>query len=384
MRSRYFAAVAALILAVALAACGSSSSSSSSSSSNSSSGSGSSSASASVNPQAAQAVNQARQAPTPLNIPVLPKAPKKGATIVFVSCTSVECAQGDKGFAAATHIIGWNLKIIKSGFSPEQYQAAWSQAIGLNPTAIASLYLAPNTTIQSQLATAKSKHIPVVMGSSPEGVNPAQGVIGDVAGPAFYVKGGAVMADWVAVDSQGKGDVLFLADPATTSVKSTGQGFAQELARVCPGCKTSSLPVSVNNAGTQIPAQVVSELQKNPNLKYVIAASGQYMLGVPQAIKAAGLSVKTGNAIGLPATLAAVKAGTQTMVYMQELSTLAFRIVDLAARAAQGVSIPSSLAAPEGEGQLFDPTNVGSVNLQTPWDIPNVAQTFTKAWHATG
>src|SRR5439155_20075217 len=126
--------------------------------------------------------------------------------------------------------------------------------------------------------------------------------------------------------------------------------------------------------------QVVSYLQKHPHVKYVLTILSSNALGVGQAIKAAGLSVKVGTSDSQPQNLDAVSKGVEAVAMPNELSSLAWRMTDAAVRLTEGLALPRDLGEPIGARQIFDKSNIASADLKTPWNVPDVAPTFTQAW----
>ena len=67
------------------------------------------------------------------------------------------------------------------------------------------------------------------------------------------------------------------------------QGFEDEIATACPDCTVSVTEVAVTDLGTNLPGNVVSLLQANPDTDFIVYAFGGMLFGVPEAIEAAGL-----------------------------------------------------------------------------------------------
>ncbi len=65
-----------------------------------------------------------------------------------------------------------------------------------------------------------------------------------------------------------------------------------ELTKLCPDCKLSVKEINPADAGTKLPSQIVTELQREPDVNYIVPAWSDGAIGVPQALKSAGLTDK--------------------------------------------------------------------------------------------
>jgi ABC-type sugar transport system substrate-binding protein len=66
-----------------------------------------------------------------------------------------------------------------------------------------------------------------------------------------------------------------------------------EFSEKCPGCKFDLLPVTVDDVGGgKVPAKVAAYVQSHPSVNYVELAFSDLGLGIPQALKAAGVQDK--------------------------------------------------------------------------------------------
>ena len=97
------------------------------------------------------------------------------------------------------------------------------------------------------------------------------------------------MADWIAEETGGSGDVLFVGLPTFPVLSTLQEGFEAEIAEACPDCNLSTLEVDVTALGGDLPGQIVSELQANPDITHVAYAFGGMLFGVDEALEAAGL-----------------------------------------------------------------------------------------------
>src|SRR5919198_169492 len=173
---RLVALLTVLAVAVVAAGCGSSSKSSTSSGS----GSGSGSSSEAAFPEAAQATAKMQQRPTSIGLtePVGKKIPT-GKTIDFIQCGVPACKVEGDILAEATKLLGWNMKRINAGATPETIKAAYQQAINDKPDAVLGSGF-PKVIDAAELAQLKKMNIPVVQAFVED--QPGDGLTAVIAG----------------------------------------------------------------------------------------------------------------------------------------------------------------------------------------------------------
>lgn len=292
------AAAAALVLA----ACGSSSSSSSTPAP-----SGSDDAAGLA---AAQAhVDQSIARPTEITIttPVAKPIPA-GKSIIFISCGTPTCAQESDIIKTATDKLQWTLETINTDGSPEQNKSAWDTAVRKTPTAI--LYTATDRAIiDSQLKAADAAGIFVSACCTVDPI--ADGidyVIGDATTNAVV---GEDLAALAAVNNQGSGSTLYVDLPVFPILGAVKDAYNKALAEFSPAVKSEVLDLTLASIGKDAPDKIVSAVRANPDIKTVVLSVDAIGIGLPAALKAAGLSEKV-YVIGegpVPSTLTEIKEG---------------------------------------------------------------------------
>ena len=373
-RTRHLLAVSCAALAAAtLAACGSSSGASGASTTpstqTSSSGSGSNQ---SAGLQAV--VDKAMIAPTsiPLTTP-LKSAPPNGKTIVYLQCEVAQCKEGGEGVQQATSALSWTLKSIPfKSTDPSTLNSAFQQALQLKPLAVIIAGI-PEVLWKGQEAAYQQAGIPII----PFFVGPIDlsstviANIGNLNDNAYF---GKVLADWFIVDSGGKGDALVANVPAYQVLTSVSDAFEKEVASQCAACKLKKLDVTATQLGTgAFSSVIISALQKDPSIKYVMATDGVFIDPLPAALAGAGLggTVKViaqggdaQNIIDLKADRLAALTGLPT-IYAGWLS------VDVAIRHYEGMSMPSDGGDGGVPTQLLTKASVGSVTgaFELPTDF---------------
>ena len=148
------------------------------------------------------------------------------------------------------------------------------------------------------------------------------------------------MAAWPIVDAAKNGNTkpgaVYLNIPDFPILTSAGQSVKKTYNELCAGCEYNQLDIGLANL-TGAPDQVVSFLRSHPDTKYIIQSTDSVFLGVPAALKAAGLNdVKIfgeGPTSAVQANIASgVQAGTMAFAFYE----IMFGAVDAIARAEAG------------------------------------------------
>jgi ribose transport system substrate-binding protein len=393
-RHRRVPAVAlALAVTAALAAgCGSSSSSSSSSAaaptaatatsaetSTSAGTSTSASAGGGSGLSAATAfVKKYSSAPTSLtNMQPLKSKPPTGKTLVFLQCSLAQCQDIDNNLKVAVKALGWNLKTIDFDSSQSSALVAGLQtALNYHPVAVAMISDPYATWKQVIPAYQKAgvKIIPMTVGAVPI----SSTVPVNIGGPKFYSLLGQVMANWFIADSDGKGSAVFANAPEFQVFAELASGFNSTIKKNCPACKISTVNQSISDIENSNVAPIVSAVQRDSSIKYVLTSDGANILPLPSALKTAGLSdVKIAGATPTIDNEAALLSGTESAWAAVSFTIAAWQVVDSAARSVEGMKIP------EEDGglstQILTKSNVGKPS--TDYIAPsNYQAQFEKLW----
>ena len=270
-------AVAVVAVVTVTAGCGSSGSAGSSSGSGtSSSGSGGSAGSSSGSGSssgggiaAAQSQVTAFAANPPLTVSPLPSAPKTSTYAIQVNCTLPACAPGAMKPAMAA--LGWRFQEMTYDISkgPSAAQQALTQAIAAKPDVIIMGVNFPESIFQAQVDSAVKQGIKLV----DIGGAVAPGYSACIQCTASLEALGALAADIALADAGAKTDVAVASDPAISPLKAEVDGVKQEIAKNGDGSQVLDIQQSVSATPADNAARIVSFLQRNPSVKYVIAAS---------------------------------------------------------------------------------------------------------------
>ena len=273
----------------------------------------------------------------------------------------------------AMDVLGWRFDVmtydVTKGLSA--VQAALTRAIAAKPDVILITPNFPEATFQSQIESGTKQGIKFVdIGGA---VTPGYSACVQCA-PSLEALS-ALAADVVLADAGGKTDIALALDPSIAALKSKADGVKQEVAKNGEGSRVLDVEQAVGATPSDNAARIVSFLQRNPSVKYLITTQ-QFQPAA--ALNSAGLGSRVKIVAMYPlseADVAAVKDG-QVLAYIAGgIGGTYWRAVDAAARAVEGVKIDP--IAPIQSLRVMTKSNADASLL----DPANYQDTYKTAWH---
>ncbi len=299
-----------------------------------------------------QPVTELDLGPAPTSIP-------ENKTVFYITCSVPVCAEIGSGVEEAVAALaskGWTIKTTSHQDTPDTVAAAFDAAIAAKPDVVMTSGN-PREWFQTQLDTLESMNIPVVSWSIPEPFEPGNGIAVNILSGDDYFYYGVVMADYAYANSPNK-NILFVGLPVFPVLSLVQDGFKAEIELICPECTVKFQEIGLADLGTNLPGQMVSALQADPNLDFIAYAFGGMMFGVPEALEAAGLvdQAKAVSQAGSPMNFQFIADGKhQTGEFALASGLLGWRAVDIAITLFTDGTISKS---PAIEG-IFDKTDIG-------------------------
>jgi ribose transport system substrate-binding protein len=326
-------------LALAVAGCGSSSSSTSSASNAATTG-GSSSAGLQ---QAQVALQVAEKRPTTIGLPPVTTAIPAGKTVSFVHCGVAVCDTIVSALKNAAGVLGWKVDPVASNGTPASVKSAWDSVVRLRPDAAFGSGF-NRSLFASEATQLSSMHVPILDWSTldPSG----SGITFVKGGPTDVPIVGKQMAAWVVTSTQGKADTVYVDLPTYVILGPVKTGFVSAYNQWCSGCKLDTMSVPLTSIGTTAPSLIVSYLRAHPDVNRVVLSYDGVGVGLPAALKAAGLDGKV-QFIGEAPTatnLSYVQNGTEGATVSQGYYEIWAAFIDAAARAMTGQSLAPDVA----------------------------------------
>jgi ribose transport system substrate-binding protein len=330
---------------------------------------------------AEQATAQAQKAPTSIGVsePLKYPAPS-GKTFVFLQCDLQSCAQFAQGIAAAAKSVKWNFKVIDyTSTDPSTLISGFKQALQYHPVAVALSGVPEAVWASAVEPEYKAAGVPII-GISIGMVNPSDPtILGQVSSLTDFQDYGTMIANWFIADSDGNGKALVVDVPSYDVFQTFTQQFVSSVKANCADCSTQTLTGSVQEVanGALVPA-VVSAVQSDKSIKYVISCDGEFTLGLATALKSAGISdVKIAGAAPGIANEQNLLNGTESAWAGQNYSYNGWQAIDVALRHLEKMDIPANDGG--SPQMLLTKTTVGTPSNEMPVPVGYQTQ-FEKLW----
>jgi ribose transport system substrate-binding protein len=373
------------LTALLAAACSSSSGSSSSgsSSSGSSSSGSSSSADSAVVSKANAAVASDFKSPVSIGVTTpLSKTPPKNVTVDVITNTLTVGLLLGSAAVDAGRLLGWHVNVLTMNSTPEGVLSVLQEAINQKPTAII-LNGQPRSEFESVFPSATANHVALVDVQGDLTGGPTGPLVADLYEAKQFGALATNTANWAISSSDGKADALLVAYANYPLSKYITNTTAQAIDQNCPSCKTTKLLVQASATGTTLPGSIVSALERNPSIDYVILQDGAMALGVDAALQSAGLLGKV-KVIGndeTPQTAASTLSGAELGWQAFSQTAVAWGAIDAVARYVVGDPPPD----PPLMTEIFTKANLPANPSQSVWnDLPgNLAAQYAKLWHVS-
>jgi ribose transport system substrate-binding protein len=329
---------------------------------------------------AAQAVVKKYEA-TPQSIPQqtpLKHAATKGKTFVDLVCENTQCHDIAIGVQAAGKAIGWNIKLISyNDAQPATLASAFNQALRYHPVGVSLTGTSP-ALWSSVLPAYKKAGVPIFPASvGPVAVqDPIGGTIDSLG--AYTVPAQAI-ADWFITASGGSGHVLLVDIPSFPVLKETADAVTKSINSGCSKCKITDFNATIPQVDSNgvVPA-VVSQLRRDPSIKYVISSDGVFISGLASAAKAAGVTnLKIGSTIGGITNEQDILTGTESATLPWPGVIEGWVIIDAAARHSEGMPVPDGDSNQPLQLLVKGNFTTPQESLLQPADYPNQ---FKKLW----
>ena len=294
---------------------------------------------------AAARVTKYLQTITEIDLGEAPASVPEAKTVYYIACSVAVCAEIQVGVEAAVKALGWTFKSTSHQDTPETVAAAFDAAIAAKPDVVMSSGN-PREWFADQLATLQEMNVPVISWSLPEGYEPGNGIAANVLSADDYYFYGALMADYAVANSPNK-NIRFVGLPVFPVLSLVQEGFNAEIAAICPDCKVETQEIAISDIGVNLPGQIVSALQADPTLDFIVYAFGGMMFGVPDALDAAGLidQAKAVSQAGGPMNFDFIAKGRHQIGEVALASELlGWRVVDMAVSLLSGGTISKAPA----------------------------------------
>lgn len=305
----------------------------------------------------------------------------EGATIAYMDCGSPTCALFYELMVEPAKLLGVHLERIKSGLAPQTIATGFDTAVAQHPDAV--IVAAASIELWSkQLKELQEAEIPVVT----VGVSEAEkyGVVAPQLGTASNTAVAELLANYVPVELNPEANVVYYESPEISFTTQQAEVFAPTLEAACPKCSVRIAKIPAANIGKTSLNDITSDLQANPETDVAVTAIAEMFVGLPSALKTAGIEVDELTAGPLPANLEQIKKGEETAALGYSLPIESWTLMDLAIRQIVGQKPAGPEAGGQGVEQFLKQPDIDFDPSKGFVGYPDFAERFEKLWGIEG
>ncbi len=365
--------------AMVLVGCGSSKTSSSSATTAGGGGSSATTASGGSSVVAQAQATLAKDSIQPTQLPIttpITKPIPKGKNVVFINCGEASCTQEGAIIKQATDYLHWNLQVINTDGSASQVQNAWAQILREKPFGV--MYTAfPESEFKSSLTTAVKEgiHTAACCVTDPVG-NGLDWIINTASGVGSEAEGG-VFAQWAVANSSGPPNTLYVNLPQFPILTAAYAELQSAFKSLAPTGHLYTVDIPTADIGASAGTQLVTSfLRSHPKVTEVISSTDGLSIGLPSALKAAGVTgIKIFGEGATSTNLEYIKSGLQAGSIAFDYYEDMFGMVDALAR----ISVGQKLIDWSPPLWILNSSNIPTVNALFPV-VKDSPQKFEALW----
>jgi ABC-type sugar transport system substrate-binding protein len=317
----------------------------------------------------------------PLDAP-LASCPEKGKTLIVTENPQAVTRKTNDGLEVGAKMLGWTVKRQPIGSGPEDPAKAFDAALDQKPDAVLASGN-PASTLRAQLDRAKREGVTVLISDTGEPVG-SDGSVHTIGLDDFDQTGlwGKMTGEYAV--SEGAKHVLVVDLSLYPILHAYSESAAKSVEEL--GAKATVIDTQITDLiSGKIPANVVSEIQRNPDIDWVLLALGDMATGLDAALKGAGFAdkVKVGGESASTANVAALKAGAEDAWTGFAAEIHGMYRVDALARLFNDEKLVSEYS--ELPTQLLTPENINEAPIDEEGyyvGVPDYQQHFEEIWKA--
>lgn len=308
----------------------------------------------------------------------LHKRPKPGTKVVFVdSGTRIGELQWTLIQPAAKQL-GIHLVRVKAGLDAEGVNSAMDSVVSLKPDGVLIAAVDP-VLYTKQLNELRAQGATVVVSSVNHGSKYGLGPV--TYGDTDVALAGSLLGAWTIARNNGKAtNIALYSVPELAFSDPLVAAAAAKIKELCPGCKTRTVEIPVATLASGATQRVVSDIQAHPGTNAAIFSTDEIGIGLPSALKVAGLKLTTVGGAGSPANLQQIKDGTEDATLAVDLAGQMWNMVDQYARERSGQTLSGAQARGELVKQFLTKADI-TFDPNLGWTgYPDMAQRYAALW----
>jgi ribose transport system substrate-binding protein len=297
-----------------------------------------------------------------------------GKKIAFMNCGVEVCIALSKAVQEAAGILGWTVEDVNVGASPDEISGAWNRVAGGDYDGVIASGL-PSVLFADAVDKLKKKGVPIAECCVADDNPGITAIVGDSTVPPT----GKQYAAWVAADSDGKANTLWVGSADFPIIATLKSNFDEGMASWCPGCKVADIDIPAAEIGTTMPTKIAAYVRSHPEVTHIALGYDGFATGLPQALQDAGVADKV-KFIGddaLPMNKQMVMDGQQGASIAFPIYEEMYAAVDALARTYAGESVEPSLSMLPL--QIYTKDNINDPTKFEPL-VPDYKEQFMKLW----
>lgn len=286
--------------------------------------------------------------------------------LIFMQCAFPACkVLADATEQAATEV-GWTVRRINTGSTPEEIKAAWAQAAQQSPDGIIAV-THERSYFNHELLDIQKQGIPVLRMNVVD--EPGAGVTANLLDSKTYIRAGQIMADYALAQHGEKLNTLAVTAGATIpSLQLIAKSYTTTIKEKCASCVVETLEMPSSAVGGDLSQRLSSHLRSKPDINFVEIGVSDLMIGVPAALESAGISKDAVQFMSLGASNEAANQYLMDANYLTAMVTSAsqdtsWRAIDFFARAFNGQDYSDTVNAEKVPTWIVTPKTVPSAKM---------------------
>jgi ribose transport system substrate-binding protein len=310
----------------------------------------------------------------PLTAPVEP-----GTHVVYLDVGTPVSAVMWNNLQAPAELLGLTLERVEVGRDAQSINSALNTVVEIAPDGIINITLDP-LFFESQIEQFAELGIPIVSGSVMNTVE--YGLPEAFNGPEWMTANGEALGAAAIERSGGATEFVFYNVPEFPFSPYEMEGAKSKIAELCSDCTVRTVDIPVAELGSTAADRVVSDLQANPQTKYIIAAVDEVQIGLPQKLELAGIDVDGIAMWTAPPNYEQIAAETQDATLAVDLNLMMWTVLDQLLRemAGQEYTWPDAQTAASTLTRLTDASNVPDDPNVGYVAIPDYQDRFAANW----
>lgn len=210
-----------------------------------------------------------------------------GKEIWWIQCSSPACVALTRPLKAATDAVGWRLRVVNAGLTPETVKAAWDQAVQGDPDAVIGSGFS-RALYEPELRALAERGVPVLNMTTAD--PPENGYAATQNYGPDFIAAGERLGRFVLARGGEDVNAVSITASAFANLGFVARGFKQAIESGCPTCEVADELVPATSLGNDLPTRISSYLQSHPDVNWVYVGYADMMVGVPAALASAGIS----------------------------------------------------------------------------------------------